>query len=104
MSSGPTDIGITQCTASLVESIDWECKTEEKLIKATDGTFGQACAVDPIISFSVKGRGTSAVVLASASSTITAVTGTTIVNKVKQATKNDDYDTFEYSGMAYPGA
>ena len=105
MPSGPTDIGITQATAALLESIEWETKLEEKIIKATDGSFGQGQTFDPIIEFSVKGRGTPSVAVGIGAAGIAAITGgTTLILKVKQSQKNDDFDSFEYSGTNYPNA
>ena len=105
MPSGPTDIGITQATGTLLESVEWETKIEEKIIKATNGSFGQGQTFDPIIEFSVKGRGTPSVAVGIGAAGIAAITGgTTLILKVKQSQKNDDFDSFEYSGTNYPNA
>lgn len=105
MPSGPTDIGITQTEASLIESIDWEKKMEEKVIKNTDGTFAQAHAFDPVIDFSVKGRGSTDAALGIGAAGIDAISdGTSIISKIKYSQKNDDFDSFEYSGTNYPDA
>ncbi|XHR27611.1 MAG: hypothetical protein ACFUZC_16925 [Chthoniobacteraceae bacterium] len=105
MPSGPSDIGITQASASLLESVEWETKLEEKTIKATDGSFGQGQTFDPTIEFSVKGRGTSTVAVGIGAAGIAAITGgTTLILKVKYSQKNDDFESFEYSGTNYPNA
>ena len=105
MPSGPANIGITQVAAALIESVEWEQKVEEKIIKSSDGGFGQGQTFDPIIEFSVKGRGTTTVGVGVASSGIAAITGgTTLILKAKHSQKNDDFDTFEYSGTNYPNA
>ena len=105
MPSGPADIGISQATAALLESIEWETKLEEKTIKASNGTFGQGQTFDPLIEFSVKGRGSPTVAVGIGAAGITAITGgTTLILKVKHSQKNDDFESFEYSGTNYPNA
>ena len=105
MPSGPTDIGITQASATLLESIEWETKLEEKTIKASNGTFGQGQTFDPLIEFSVKGRGSPTVAVGIGAAGIAAITGgTTLILKVKHSQKNDDFESFEYSGTNYPNA
>jgi len=105
MPAGPSDIGITQSTAALLESVEWETKLEERVIKATEGGFGQGKAFDPITEFSVKGRGANAMALGAGAAGIDAITGgTTLILKIKDSQKNDDYPTFEYSGTNYPNA
>lgn len=105
MPSGPTAIGISQVDASLIESVDWEQKVEDKSIKTTAGLFAQAHAFDPIIEFSVKGRGASGVAIGASAAGIDAIEGgKTIVTKVMHSFKNDDFDSFEYSGTNYPNA
>lgn len=103
--SGPSDIGITQTDALLIESVEWEKKLSEATIKTTTGGFGDGKAFDPIIDFTVRGRGDTTVAAGDAVAGIDAISsGTTIVNKVKHSTKNDDFDSFEYSGQNFPGA
>lgn len=105
MPSGPTAIGITESEAVLIESVEWEKKMEEKSIMATDGSFAQAHAHDPIIEFSVKGRGDGVPALGAVASGLASVTGgTTIISKIKVSEKNDDFDSFEYSGTNFPSA
>jgi len=105
MPSGPAAIGITQVEGALIESVEWEQKVEEKVIKSSSGGFGQGQTFDPIIEFSVKGRSTTTVGVGAASSGITAITGgTTLILKSKHSQKNDDFDSFEYSGTNYPNA
>ncbi len=105
MPSGPAAIGITQATGTLLESVEWEKKLEEKVIKDLSGGFGQGQAFDPIIEFSVKGRGDTTMALGIGAAGITAITGgTTLILKLKRSEKNDDFNSFEYSGTNYPGA
>ena len=105
MPAGPSNIGITQATGTLLESVEWERKLEEKVIKDLSGGFGQGQAFDPIIEFSVKGRGDTAMAVGVGASGIAAITGgTTLILKVKRSQKNDDFNSFEYSGTNYPNA
>ncbi len=105
MPSGPSYIGITQATGTLLESVEWEQKLEEKVIKDLSGGFGQGQAFDPVIEFSVKGRGDTAMAVGIGASGITAITGgTTIISKLNRSQKNDDFPSYEYSGSNYPGA
>jgi len=105
MPSGPSAIGITQATGTLLESVEWEKKVEEKVIKNLTGGFGQGQTFDPIIEFSVKGRGATSMAVGAGAAGITAITGgTTLILKVKHSEKNDDFDSFEYSGTNYPNA
>ena len=105
MPVGPSNIGITQATGTLLESVEWERKLEEKVIKDLSGGFGQGQAFDPLIEFSVKGRGDTAMAVGVGASGIAAITGgTTLILKVKRSQKNDDFNSFEYSGTNYPNA
>ena len=105
MPAGPSNIGITQATGTLLESVEWETKLEEKVIKTLTGGFGQGQAFDPIIEFSVKGRGDTAMAVGIGVAGITAITGgTTLILKVKRSQKHDDFNSFEYSGNNYPNA
>ena len=105
MPAGPSNIGITQATGTLLESVEWERKLEEKVIKDLSGGFGQGQAFDPLIEFSVKGRGDTTMAVGVGASGIAANTGgTTLILKVKRSQKNDDFNSFEYSGTNYPNA
>ncbi|XHR27548.1 MAG: hypothetical protein ACFUZC_16580 [Chthoniobacteraceae bacterium] len=105
MPAGPANPGITQSTAALLESVEWEKKLEEKIIKSTTGGFGQGQAIDPTIEFSVKGRGDTSVAVGVGTAGIAAITGgTTLILKRKRSQKNDDFNSYEYSGTNYPSA
>jgi hypothetical protein len=105
MPAGPSYIGITQATGTLLESVEWETKLEEKVIKDLSGGFGDGHAFDPIIEFSVKGRGDTAMAVGVGAAGIAAIAGgTTLILKVKHSQKNDDFNSFEYSGTNYPNA
>ena len=105
MAAGPSNIGISQATGTLIESVEWEQKVEEKIIKDLHGAFGQGQAFDPTVEFSVKGRGDTSMAVGVGASGISAISnGTTLILKVKRSQKNDDFDSFEYSGTNYPSA
>ena len=74
MPAGPSNIGITQATGTLLESVEWETKLEEKVIKDLSGGFGDGHAFDPIIEFSVKGRGDTAMAVGVGVAGIAAIT------------------------------
>ena len=53
----------------------------------------------------MKGRGATSMAVGAGAAGITAITGgTTLILKVKHSEKNDDFDSFEYSGTNYPNA
>lgn len=107
------DVGIQSWTApagSVCESVDYEKKIEEAMISACDSGFGAAAAFDPTIEFSIKGRGDLPAGFAvgtdgGASGAITGVNdgaGTSIIESVKEGEKNDDYNSWEISGIYFP--
>jgi hypothetical protein len=107
MPSGPSDldIGITVLDVTLLEQVEIDKKLETKIIKKTDGTFGQGQTFDPTIDFTVRGRGPTATIVGIATDpAFDGITGKTIITKVKHTQKNDDFDSFEFSGTIYPGA
>ena len=105
MAAGPTDVGITQASGTLLETVEWETKVDEKVIKTLTGGFGQGQTFDPVIDFSLKGRGPTALAVGVGAAGITAISGgTTLILKVKHSEKNDDFDSFEVSGNNYPNA
>lgn len=106
MPSGPSTIGITDSALTLLESVEVTKELEERIILDTDGSFADGKLIDPIISFSVKGRGESPKTLGvTVACGVTSITGgTTIIDRVKDTEKNDDFNGFEYSGKNFPGA
>jgi len=102
------EIGVKCVTAALVESVDVQKQIEHKIIKKSDGSFETGHRYDPSFSFSVKGRGVAAESLLGGSSAayvpeqITG--GTTIITSVKNSQTNEDYNSFELSGVNHPAA
>lgn len=103
-----TDIEVKCVTALLVESVDVTKQIDHKIVKKTDTTFDSGTKFDPTFEFSVKGRGSAAdSLLGTSSSTYIPdqiTTGVTLIKSVKNTEVNDDYNSFEVSGVNYPGA
>jgi hypothetical protein len=102
------EIGVKCVTAALVESVDVQKQLEHKIIKKNDGAFEMGNRYDPSFSFSVKGRGVADESLlggASAAYVPEQITGgTTIITTVKNSQTNEDYNSFELSGVNHPAA
>lgn len=102
------EIGVKCVTAALVENVDVQKQLEHKIIKKSDGAFEAGNRYDPSFSFTVKGRGVADESQLGGSSgsyvpeQIT--TGTTIITSVKNSQSNEDYDSFEVSGVNHPAA
>jgi len=97
--------GISQHSGTLIESVEITRRSSEKLVLDKDGSFGQAQSYDPLISFSIRGRGATNVAAGDTASGLTAVTGgKTIITSVRTTLNNDDFPAFEISGDNYPGA
>ena len=102
------EIGVKCVAAALVESVDVQKQIEHKIIKKSDGAFETGHRYDPSFSFSVKGRGVAAESLLGGSPAayvpeqITG--GTTIITSVKNSQTNEDYNSFELSGINHPAA
>jgi len=101
-------IGVECVSATLVESVDVSKNIDHKIVKKNDGAFDSGNKFDPTFEFSVKGRG-------SAAETLLGVGGgsylpdqigggVTLIKSVKNSETNEDYNSFEVSGMNYPGA
>ena len=108
MGAAFNEIGVECVTATLVESVDVSKNIEHKIVKKNDGAFDSGNKFDPTFEFSVKGRGS-----ASESDLGTAAAayipdvcgaGVTLIKSIKNSETNEDYNSFEVSGMNYPGA
>lgn len=103
---GPADIGITEASDILVQSVEIERKLSEVVRQDKDGKFAAAQAFDPEISISIKVLGTTndevggdlVTALASVSS------GVTIVKEKTHTTNQDNFDETDVSAVNYPGA
>jgi hypothetical protein len=102
------EIGVKCVTATLVESVDVQKQIEHKILKKNDGAFETGNRYDPSFSFTVKGRGLaneSELGGSSGSYVPEQITGgTTIITSVKNSQTNEDYNSFEVSGVNHPAA
>lgn len=97
--------GITTVTGTLIESVSVSEKADVAVIYNSDGTYGQANAYDRKQTFSVKGRGTTAIIPGALSfGAPDQLDGKILVTSVKLTETNTEYNAFEYSGEAYPYA
>lgn len=106
MSAVFNKIGVTSVSGELLESVEVTKTVETKMIKATDGGFGQGKGSGAKIEYTVKGRGATDVKVGASSGYLPSSIqgGVTIVTSVKISQKNDDYNDFEISGVNYPDA
>ena len=108
MAAAFNEIGVDCVSAVLVESADVEKLIEHKIVKANDGGFSTGKGFDPMFNFSVKGRGSANEnILGTASGSYIPdqiSSGKIIITNVKNSQTNEDFDSFEVSGVAYPAA
>ena len=74
------------------------------MIMEGDGTFCDAKIYDTSYKFTVKGRGTTSVTAGGTSGAPSEASGKVIITSVKLTQTNEDYEAYEYSGVAYPNA
>lgn len=108
MSASFNEIGVECVSATLVESVDVVKNIDHKIVKTNLGEFEQGNKFDPTFSFTVKGRAAVAdTVLGSATASYIpdmVSGGVTIINSVKNSETNEDFNSFEVSGINYPDA
>jgi hypothetical protein len=114
MPANLNDVGIQASSLTLLETVDYSKKLEEAVIMDSDSSFGDAEAFNPIIEFSLKGRGDlpSGIAIgtdggASGAVDLTGIndgSGTLIITSVKQSESNTDFNAWECSGTYYPSA
>ena len=104
--SDQLEIGINEVSASFIESVDVSKSFETKMIMSSEGGFGAANAFDPKFEFTVKGRGSTTVTAGSDGGALkpASVEGKVIITSVKVTETNDDFNSFEVTGVAYPDA
>ena len=98
---GVTDnFGLTPPTGGTVEESSHEDEVEAKTIKDATGTTCRAVPSKMVKStVSIKGRGTASVAVAAG-----ALSGTVKVTSVKNSESNDDFPTYEVTGVSYATA
>lgn len=101
-------IGVECVTAALIESVDVSKSIEHKIVKTSTGGFEAGNKFDPTFEFSVKGRGSAAEALLGTVGTgylpDQIIGGKTIIKSVKNSETNEDFNSFEVSGVNYPSA
>ena len=102
--AAPTDIGITLVTEATAQSAEVSSKGDVKILTDRSGNYSNAAVQDPTFDFSVRGKGAACPVALKAATAPTGVSGKVIVTTVKESTKNDDWEEWEYSGQGYPSA
>lgn len=100
------EIGVTEASDTLTQSVEIEAKMSDVMRKNADGTFAQAQAFDPIITGSVTVLGTTADTVGSDLSTgLSSVSaGVTIVTEKTHKTTQDNFDETTVSFTNAPGA
>jgi hypothetical protein len=99
-----SSFGITLLTDLLIESISVSQSAEVAVIMKSDTSFAQANAHDYKQTFSVKGRGTPTVVAGGNTGGPAILDGKVIITSVKKSTNNGEFNSYEFSGEAYPHA
>ncbi len=107
------DVGVQTYTAStLCDRVEYEQKLTEVEAPACDGGFGAAEVFDPVIEFSMSGKGDLPALLVvgtdgGTDGVITGVNdgpGTRVFTSIKEMEKNDDFNSWEAEGFYYPSA
>ena len=114
MPANLNDVGIQASSLTLLESVDYSKKLSEAVIMDSDSSFGDAEAFNPVIEFSLKGRGDvpSGIAVgtdggvggAADLAGINDGAGTLIITSVKQSESNKDFNAWECSGTYWPDA
>lgn len=109
-----TDVGLQSYTeSSLCESFDYKKQLSEANADACDSGFGAAATFDPVYEFSMKGKGdipaaiaigTDGGVTSFTLAGVDTTTATRLFTSVKEVERNDDFNSWEASGMFWPGA
>ena len=104
--AAPTAIGINLISTATAQSVEVSSQGEVAILVGKDGKFSKAAVYDPKFTFTVSGKGAVCPVSINDGGTgkPTGVTGKAIINSIKNQTNNDDWETWEYSGEAYPSA
>ena len=100
-----SDFGITKITGTLIESVDVEHKADLKELITATGAHSQSRSVDDSYTFTVKGKGTCPVTAgATNTGAPEGVSGKVIITNATDSQSNEDWESFSYSGTAYPHA
>lgn len=96
--------GITLIGDALAESVDVSFDTEVKVLVDKSGEFSQAQVYDVTASFTVKGSGSTAISIGSASGAPSNLSGKVVITSVKKSQSNEDFEKYEYGGTCYLSA
>jgi len=104
--AAPTAIGLTLISTATAQSVEVTSQGEVAILVGHDGKYSKAAVYDPKFTFTVSGKGAVCPVAINATGTgkPSGVTGKVIINSIKNQTNNDDWESWEYSGEAYPSA
>lgn len=97
-------ISLLAAGGSIYETVDVDMKADVKVLIDTEGAFSAAQSISAMYTFSVKGKGVPTVTLGGSSGAPSNVAGKVIITSVKLSRSNEDWESFEYSGEAYPSA
>jgi hypothetical protein len=84
-----------------VESVDCEIKAETKQLLTSEGHHGAAQVLDKVVNFSVRGKGDNPYSAGAGTGGFAVATGASFITSCKTTTKNDDWQGWEISGVAY---
>jgi hypothetical protein len=105
MPSTVTDIGVTNYTETLTNSVEITKSVEELHIAMKDGAYGQGKAFDPTFEVSVSGRGDLPTITLGSSASITGVSGgVSIITNISRTEKAEDYSDWSFTMKNWPGA
>jgi len=105
MPSTVTDIGVTNYSETLTNSVEITKSVEELHIAMKDGKYGQGKAFDPTFEVSVSGRGDLPTITIGSSASITGVSaGVSIITNISRTEKAEDYSDWSFTMKNWPGA
>jgi hypothetical protein len=100
-------IGISSFTSGVITKVSSSRKVETKVLQDYSGAFSTAQTFDPTGEFTVEGQGDyPSITLGVASSNIpsTISGGVILITTFTKTEKADDFASWSYKGMHYPGA
>jgi len=106
MPAGPADIGITEASETLTQTVDLEGKLSDVVRKNKDGGFAVANAWDPVVTGSIKVLGTTADVVGESLTTALASvdSGKIIITEKTHTRTQDNYDETDIAFSQWPNA
>lgn len=112
MAATLNDIGIQSSGLALLESIDYDKKTEEVVVSDSDSSFGEGQMFNPTVDFSLKGHGDIDALLVigsdgGAAGSLTGIndgSGTRIITDTTETETNGGINNWDAKGVYYPNA